>query len=119
VHVARIGWSRGVVHRGASGVAASVPALMNKAAACERGAKRGCMSLDGLCLIPTHGLARTALVVCSARRSSFVTRSMARNDSSEIARGFAMLTTGPFSVGRRTTQGLAEGGGRWRIAFGL
>ena len=90
-----------------------------QAAACGRGAELGRCSLDGRCLIATHGLARTALVVCSTRRSSFVTRSMGRNDSSEIARGVAMLTTGPLSVGRRTTQGLAEGGGRWRIPFGL
>jgi len=107
VHVARIGWSSGVVHRGASGVAASVPALMNKVAACERGAKLGCMSLDGLCLIPTHGLARTALVVCSTRRSEFLVLPRF------VARGFAvkMRATGPLTrVGRRSTQGLAEGG---------
>jgi hypothetical protein len=99
-------------------VAASVPALMNKAAACERGAKRGCMSLDGLCLIPTHGLARTALVVCSTRRSEFSVLPRF------VARGFAlkMRALGPLSrVGRRATQGLAEGGAAFstRLVFGL
>ena len=129
VHDARIGWS-GVVHRVASGVANSVLALglapdlaprLAQDTACGRGNKLGRRSLDGRCLIATHGLARTALVVSSARRSSFAMRSKGRHDSSEIARGFAaqMLATGLLSVGRRTAKGLAEGGGRLRIAFGL